>query len=48
MWRPANSKFDSEIVEKSPDAIVLYEDIEQYLILVSLDSFKIDMLNSIF
>lgn len=47
-WRPANSELDAARVAESPDSIVLFEDIQNYLYTVHQESFKIEILDMLF
>ncbi len=47
-WRPAKPEFDHERVDESPDSIVLFEDIQNYLYTVHQETFKMDILDSLF
>ena len=47
-WRPANSELDAQRVAESPDSIVLFEDIQNYLYTVHQESFKIEILDMLF
>jgi hypothetical protein len=46
-WRPANNSYDKARIEESEDAIVLYDDIQNYLIFVNQETFKIELINNL-
>jgi len=46
-WRPANNSYDKRRIQDSPDSIVLFDDIQNYLILVHQESFKMELINNL-
>ncbi len=47
-WRPANTEFDKERIAESADSIVLFEDIQNYLYTVHQESFKMEVIDTLF